>query len=110
MTTLSERDEPAARFAEVARWRDVSRKRPWQCRMLPRGLPVADEPVSLLLHIVPQPSALEPQPEAKRTQLIAPRVEPTTAARSCRPTEPLCGWIQGIGTAALRRILVLLPA
>lgn len=108
---LAELDEPGVKFVDVARRHDVSRGLLWQWRDAQRrGRLVAEAPVFVPLHVMP--ALPEPQPQAVAPLTPTPPADPDGSPDQrieiALPDGTVVRVAEGIGTAALRRVLSVL--
>jgi transposase len=105
---LAELDAPGAKFNDVARRHDVSRGL-WQWRDAQRrGQLVAEEPTFVLLRVVPELPAPEPQGAVAPTASAAPGSEPDNRIEIVLADGTAVRVAEGISTTALRRVLAAL--
>ena len=105
---LAELEEPGVRFNDVARRHDVSRGLLWQWRDAQRrGKLVAEAPGFLLLRIVPELSAPEPQGSVAAAQIDAEN-QADSRIEIVLPDGTAVRVAEGISVVVLRRVLAAL--
>jgi transposase len=112
---LAELDEPGAKFNDVARRHDLSWGLLWQWRDAQRrGKLLAEAPAFVPLRVVQErPAPAEPQGAAAPTSPAAsadPDREPDDRIEIVLPDGTAVRVTEGIGAAALRRVLAALRA
>lgn len=111
LRVLAELDEPGVKFVDVARRHDVSRGLLWQWRDAQRrGRLVAEAPRFVALHVLPALPGPQTQAVAPMTPapLADPDGSPDERIEIVLPDGTVLRVMEGIGAAALRRVLSVL--